>query len=302
MSLTVCCPGCSTRFKVASEQLQVAQGWVRCGVCRQVFDAGQQLEPVTPSEAVPLSRRQGQSESAEPRPTDRAAPPLLRRASSNEAETTSGFAAFPRDSRSITAAENNVPLPRSVRSKAQASPRPGAAAIGQPSPSFLQPAHDVDRRSLRAWRWSFNLATLLLLVILLAQGMLQHRDALAARAPALKPMVQLLCRQFGCTVGPPRQIGALVIGNSSLTKMGDAGYRLSLALRNRADIELATPGIELTLTDGEDHTLVRRVLMPADLDAPPSIAARGEWAGALMFALTDPRARLAGYRVVAFYP
>jgi len=39
MSLITRCSACTTMFKVVSDQLKVAHGWVRCGHCGQVFDA-----------------------------------------------------------------------------------------------------------------------------------------------------------------------------------------------------------------------------------------------------------------------
>jgi predicted Zn finger-like uncharacterized protein len=38
------CPHCGTSFSVASEQLKVANGHVRCGVCMKVFKAGEGVE------------------------------------------------------------------------------------------------------------------------------------------------------------------------------------------------------------------------------------------------------------------
>lgn len=40
------CPHCRTRFHVDAQQLAAAQGAVRCGACRQVFDAQHCLEPI----------------------------------------------------------------------------------------------------------------------------------------------------------------------------------------------------------------------------------------------------------------
>lgn len=37
------CPSCGTRFKVVADQLRISQGWVRCGVCQNVFDASLDL-------------------------------------------------------------------------------------------------------------------------------------------------------------------------------------------------------------------------------------------------------------------
>ena len=39
MSLITRCPACETMFKVVPDQLKIAQGWVRCGHCAEVFDA-----------------------------------------------------------------------------------------------------------------------------------------------------------------------------------------------------------------------------------------------------------------------
>ena len=38
------CPECHTAFKVSSEHLAVANGWVRCGRCGGVFEALRHLE------------------------------------------------------------------------------------------------------------------------------------------------------------------------------------------------------------------------------------------------------------------
>jgi predicted Zn finger-like uncharacterized protein len=37
------CPSCGTRFKVVADQLRISQGWVRCGICQNVFDASLDL-------------------------------------------------------------------------------------------------------------------------------------------------------------------------------------------------------------------------------------------------------------------
>ena len=39
MTLTTRCPSCNTVFKVAQDQLQLAEGWVRCGRCDETFEA-----------------------------------------------------------------------------------------------------------------------------------------------------------------------------------------------------------------------------------------------------------------------
>ena len=48
--LLTTCPNCSAQFKVQPEQLNVRQGRVMCGRCRNVFNAFQSLTRVTESE------------------------------------------------------------------------------------------------------------------------------------------------------------------------------------------------------------------------------------------------------------
>src|SRR5688572_24412290 len=73
MSLITRCPACGTMFKVVPDQLRISEGWVRCGHCREVFDATAHLQPndkeaaaLEPSPArepiVPASRAAPESE------------------------------------------------------------------------------------------------------------------------------------------------------------------------------------------------------------------------------------------------
>ena len=55
MSLATRCPACGTVFRVVRDQLKVSEGWVRCGRCSEVFNAGErlfELDPVTAAPAV----------------------------------------------------------------------------------------------------------------------------------------------------------------------------------------------------------------------------------------------------------
>lgn len=45
MSQITRCPSCATKFKVVADQLRISDGWVRCGQCKEVFDASAHLLP-----------------------------------------------------------------------------------------------------------------------------------------------------------------------------------------------------------------------------------------------------------------
>lgn len=155
--------------------------------------------------------------------------------------------------------------------------------------------------------------SLLLAALLLLQLVVQQRDLLAAHEPGLKPLLQTMCEQLRCELGPLRQIDALVIDSSSFNKLSDDSYRLSFSIKNTASRPVAMPSLEVTLTDTQDQALVRRVLAPAQFAAGSMLSAGADFAGLVVLQVTgttDVSAtsvpagplRVAGYRVLAFYP
>ncbi|AVT11918.1 DUF3426 domain-containing protein [Paracidovorax avenae] len=177
----------------------------------------------------------------------------------------------------------------------------GAQASGEPG--FMRAA----RR--RAWwrrpavRIALGLAGVLLLGVLLLQVGLQERDRLAAQHPALRPLLQVLCAPLQCRIAPPRRIADVVIDSSSFNKARGDGFLLALTIRSRADFPVAMPALELTLTDAQEQPVLRRVLLPQDLSAPAELPAHGEWGGAWPVNVgAAGNARVAGYRLLAFYP
>ncbi|KAB2887171.1 MAG: DUF3426 domain-containing protein [Burkholderiaceae bacterium] len=175
--------------------------------------------------------------------------------------------------------------------------------LAQPEPGFVRTA-----RRKAFWHSAGMRALLVLLALGLVAGLagqmaLQERNHLAAWEPRLQPWLLSACGLLGCTVGPRRDIAMVVIDSSGFNKTarGDA-YQLSLVLKNRAGTPVAMPAIELTLTDAQEQPVLRRVLLPSDLNAPAELAAQAEWSGALSVALAASGPHVAGYRVLAFYP
>lgn len=147
-------------------------------------------------------------------------------------------------------------------------------------------------------------ACLLLVVALLLQVAVAQRDLVAAHLPGLRPTLEALCAPLHCQVSALRRIESIVIDGSAFNKARGDHYLLNVDLRSTAGVPLAMPSLELTLTDADDKTLLRRVLSPPDLRAPQVLAARGAWSGTLPVKLLAPvdATRVAGYRVLVFYP
>ncbi len=400
MSLITRCPACATMFKVVPDQLRISAGWVRCGVCAEVFDAAAQMllaaeskelesavsasipvVPVSPPEpsevmqdaaeqsafpsgfdavagqelpvvdvAVVAEPRSGSVEPSADEPvaeladeavgTAVAAPPagsnelnqalhqappradaLFARPASVEQPVSgpeqeaaspdeSGYARFapgrPRKEAAPTEKKNTAPSDSESWLDAIARDASAEDETLEPAeevPSFVRQAQRNAFWRSRGVRSAIGLAVVLVALGLGWQWMVQQRDWLAAREPRLTPMLELLCRPAGCVIAPYRDLNAIVIDGSSFQRMSPNSFQLGFGLRNKGSLPVATPALELTLTDAQDQALLRRVLKVQDLSAPATLAAQGEFNGtsALSVDVADPTA-IVGYRLVAFYP
>ena len=291
MSLITRCPACGTMFKVVPDQLRISEGWVRCGHCAEIFDATASLQGADAAESLQQA------------PTPAPVPPQT------QAQMPAPVP-VPVPARDLPEAQDSIdapPLYPSFPSEVQDSQL-------QREPREEEP--DLDdvsfvRHARRKAFWRGPLVTLALLLLLLVLGALlvvqyaaHDRDKLAATHPALRPWLQLLCEPLRCQLGPPRQIDAIVIDSSSFNRLRSDAYRLSFTVRNQAEIQVAMPSIELTLTDIQDQPVIRRVLAPREVGAAAAIAAAAESTGSVALSVTasGTSARIAGYRLLAFYP
>ncbi|MBP7566480.1 MAG: DUF3426 domain-containing protein [Burkholderiaceae bacterium] len=173
-----------------------------------------------------------------------------------------------------------------------------------PAPAFVRQA---ERRAF--WgqprvRALMSVLVLALIGALGAQLILVERDRIAAHVPAARSLLQQACAVLGCEVGALRQIESVQVEGSSFTRLRPDTYRLGLVLRSSARVDIAMPSVELTLTSTQGQTLLRRVLSPTDMGAPPTLNAQSEWVGDLPLSLDDPQvaSRVSGYTVLPFYP
>lgn len=180
----------------------------------------------------------------------------------------------------------------------QESPEP------EPVPQFVQQA-----RRKAFWRkpWVRGMLSLLCMALalaLLAQWTLHERHRLMAWQPQLEPVLRLVCAPPACDLGPVRRIDDIVIDSAALVRRLGNIYSFDIVLKNRSDIPLAVPALELTLTDTRDQTIARRVFLPSEWPGQPAqVPARGSIDVNLRLAidLADGMP-MAGYRALVFYP
>jgi len=166
-----------------------------------------------------------------------------------------------------------------------------------------------DARRNAFWRRPLVRGVLAVVTFALLGGLvlqigLHERNRLASLYPALKPWLVQLCEVAQCKVEVPRQIDSIVIDNSSFTRLRGDLFRLGFVVRNTSGAAVAAPAVELTLTDTQEKPVIRRVLQPAELGASAVLAPRGEWSASLNLGVSAgaDNARVAGYRLLAFYP
>jgi predicted Zn finger-like uncharacterized protein len=449
MSQITRCPSCATMFKVVADQLRISDGWVRCGQCKEVFDASAHLLTTEPLDLLPdvsmagapppptpvaratdAGRNWGTPAAAAnlaaasvvtmppveahvapwepPAPDDvlevpvPAAPAFLvtetAAVSAPEMELTAQPAS-PLAWRSVVSAGGAGMAPLAdaqapaIPADAEESPTemaPAAQMDGNPAgyelpsaelsdtewpeelpdgnsapstdvpdpplellrkPSAEKPAprglrnggesehgeiseetsdgcmpleQDEDDPSEEAWgadevsfvraakrkafwrnplvRLALGVVLVVLLCTLALQAVLQERDRIAAADSRARPWLQMLCVPFQCALAPLRQIADIMIDSSSFNKGRGDSYHLTFALKNRATVPLAMPAIELTLTDAQEQPVLRRVFLPHEMKAPAELPALSEWTTSVAVIVTTGGARVAGYRLVAFYP
>jgi predicted Zn finger-like uncharacterized protein len=156
------------------------------------------------------------------------------------------------------------------------------------------------------WRIVGVLVALILLVGLLAQLAWWQRETIMVNWPDSQALYAQVCAPLGCSVMPPHDIDGLQVEPSDLRQIdGPHKLELKMPLRNRYNVALAYPAIELTLLDDQNNVAVRRVLWPQDYVKPGTPIAAGLAARTtetMIVHLDTGSAVASNFRVQIFYP
>lgn len=300
MSLKTRCPACDTVFKIVPDQLKVSKGWVRCGRCAEVFDAAAHTSTALsdnktqwPQTSIPTSSTAVS--------TNKNAPNII----AAQATNTPSTATLP--------SKNEVKNRNLTENKLVIHKEAGTPPDVSPDLSFVRVAKNKAFWQRAAVTRTLSATCIGLAGLLFVQVVYSQRNHLAASNPALKSGLDTICQTVGCAIEPHKNIDAFKIESSSFQKIPAThvdnvltdSFALKLSLKNNAEIPLAIPAVELTLTEAGDKPVLRRVLMAKDLgNANATLAANGDWAGAATVLVSPNPAMppISGYRVLLFYP
>jgi predicted Zn finger-like uncharacterized protein len=339
VSLATRCTSCGTVFRVVQDQLKVSEGWVRCGRCEQVFNALEglfDLERDTPPGGAAahfeevsavdhrgadphnyLSVRQVEGDHDDGQPSD---PHLVERIDAHlfgkrraESATTPSENVNKRDRHEFSDARFDTNL--FIDDEEEQPLEPGIGGPEPEAPEAAAPAKtdhgalDFLRQAQRRARWEQPRVRLalaagfgLLALLLTLQTAHHFRDTVAARWPSTQPLLASWCDLAGCRIGTPKRIDDIVVDSTALGRLGnDDAFRLSVTLRNRGQLAVALPSVDLSLTDTSGQLLARRVLAPRDFQASVATLAPGADI-ALQAPLSTGSSRVSGFTVEVFYP
>ena len=317
-------------FKVVPDQLRVSEGWVRCGQCDEVFDANAHLQaPFNPLPVAPIVPTAPTNQSSDydwgtvvgvqstPAPAvapeaphgDSLPAPLTGFAGTTPEASQEGEPApdpfLEKSPQELSAFLGSVPVDLDHASGNEPTPVTPPYASPESAPSFLTPKPGTSREGNRMWQAFTALACVVLGIALFVQVVLHERDRIAATQPLLQPVVATVCAVLGCEIAAFRHIDAVVIDSSSFTKASALTYKLQFTVKNVGTMTVATPALELTLTDAQDRTLVRRVVQVQEFAYRQATLASGNEVTAtlpIQVRLSASSDKVAGYRLLAFYP
>jgi predicted Zn finger-like uncharacterized protein len=156
------------------------------------------------------------------------------------------------------------------------------------------------------WIIAGSVVAALLVIALLAQLAWWQRETVMVYFPRSQTLYAKACLTLGCQVTPPHDIDGLQVEPSDLRQIdGPHKLELKMPLRNRFNIALAYPAIELTLLDDRNNVAVRRVLWPQDYVPPGTQIAAGlpaHTTQTMIVHLDTGNAVASNFRVQIFYP
>ncbi|MFM9915953.1 MAG: zinc-ribbon and DUF3426 domain-containing protein [Rhizobacter sp.] len=191
----------------------------------------------------------------------------------------------------------------------EAAPAEASAESSTSMPDFVLQAEREQRWEQRPVRAALAVLALMAALGLALQIIGHYRQRIAAQWPESAPWLQRYCAAFDCRLDPLRRIDDVSIESTALTQ-ADAGLqgegipnalRLAVTLRNRGELPIAMPSVDLSLTGADGELLSRRSLAPADFQVnDPRLVPGVDSPLSVSFSVTGRR--VSGYTVEVFYP
>jgi hypothetical protein len=144
------------------------------------------------------------------------------------------------------------------------------APIEEPAPvaeSLQSPPSSFELRPPRRRNAGWAIGVVVMLCALAAQAAYFYRSDIAASLPEARPQLNKLCELLQCTVALPQRPRQISIEASDMQAPDPANpglIALTATMRNHATTALGYPALDVVLTNTKEHTVARRIFVPAD--------------------------------------
>lgn len=280
MKYITSCPKCETQFLLNDALVAAHRGKVQCGNCELVFNAKTRLTEVADDINTP-DEYQASLEDAQHLQTE-------------DSET------------------SDVLIEEYASVEVEPEPTITTPKINDPSINEPTIFDDLNKNTSKPNKTTkhpilWGIFSLLLLLVTASQTIYHMRVKIAAEYPQFKPLLVKACTHLPCTVGLPKDLDSITIGDSDVqeNESYQSVINFTSSLTNTAAYPQAYPSIALTLTNENDHIVITKLInpedyLPADRKVQDGIPGRG--VSTIKLQLYVHEAVVAGYRILLFYP
>jgi predicted Zn finger-like uncharacterized protein len=291
------CPHCDTHFRITEAQINLAEGFVRCSVCNEVFNAldvasqheqqpsllddalsNSDSQPATESSAVtPASREWAQAD--EPSASDEISDEI----SANDVDNR--FQTLPEDTQNISAQDNtedsislvNTGVSSETVSEAKDTTIPdksqkeafdffdeeASESLSHVVPEEYRDTYTPTSATLSNLLWAAG--CLILTATLVIQYAWFNRDQLN-QMPQIQAWTDKICRQFECKHISMREPGKieLITRNVYSHPNEKNALMINVTMRNNADFAQPYPVMQVAFSDIRGGTVAARRFLPAE--------------------------------------
>ena len=185
---------------------------------------------------------------------------------------------------SVSAPQNGLDAPPSSEDDAgrentpQLAPAPDALNPNESNlvpPIFVLPPAVAPSPAPRKRTLLWAGGAVLMLSMLGVQMVYWYRSELAASLPETRPLLGAACKYLQCSVDLPQRPRQLTIEASDMQAADPANpglVILTATLRNQAAITLGFPALDVVFTNTREHTVARRIFLPAEY-----LSERNDW-------------------------
>ncbi|NOL50857.1 zinc-ribbon and DUF3426 domain-containing protein [Pelistega suis] len=331
--MKTCCPQCETVLTLNQQQIEQRNGMVRCGVCRQVFNALEHLyeeeddypilnedhEPELIQPHVEPHYRAHQSSSPKfsgavrpvevPRKEEHAQPTVHIHVNNAVPSAPTHERGEPRIVMNAVEPEDNHYIGGDARHTRD-------VRIHDDDSDFRivgDSVYDEDYEPTRRRSSGLGLFVLVLLALLLIVGQVFYifRNQISTSFPAARPVLTQMCALFKCEVGVQKSVDNLGLENvlisvdkTKLPKRGQHALLLQAVLVNKVDQAQEWPMLILRLKNAEGAVMNSKNIQPKEYLATEQVLqlfpAQSRQAINLPFMLEGDA--ISSYEVSIFYP